>query len=430
MTQEKTRRAPALLSRRTALKGASALAGLGLASRFAWAAGSDAPLRIGFQAHRTGIGAAYGRWYEQTAQAAARLINSTGGIAGRPVELVVEDDGTDPRRGAEVVEKFATAHKVDFVFGTLFSHVVVAAAPRAGDLKMPYLVVSEGYHVPSGSLNRYVFQPCITDVRAQIQAVAPWIFNNLGKKVTVIFPDYAFGYNHRDFFSAAAAQLGGQVRALIPVPPTESSFTRYFPQIPADTDVLYHVMVGPGVLTFVRELGQHFGRGGPALFGFVDSLEAVDIATPGLEYLEGSHLWEGFPRYAGPGESQAAAAYRGLAGVGPDGASLADPGDISTYSHMFGCWETLFVIKQAVEASGYRGPADRPAFIEALEAIESLPEGIEHPQGPKKLIPAIHQGFGHQYISRVADGRLQVVHRSAIEDSMYPPEADYRTQPL
>jgi len=184
------------------------------------------------------------------------------------------------------------------------------------------------------------------------------------------------------------------------------------------------------VLTFVRELGQHFGRGGPALFGFVDSLEAVDIATPGLEYLEGSHLWEGFPRYAGPGESQAAATYRGLAGVGPDGASLADPGDISTYSHMFGCWETLFVIKQAVEASGYRGPADRPAFIEALEAIESLPEGIEHPQGPKKLIPAIHQGFGHQYISRVADGRLQVVHRSAIEDSMYPPEADYRTQPL
>ena len=33
----------------------------------------------------------------------------------------IEDDGTDPKRGAEVVEKFATEHKVDVVFGTLFS---------------------------------------------------------------------------------------------------------------------------------------------------------------------------------------------------------------------------------------------------------------------------------------------------------------------
>ena len=91
--------------------------------------GSDAPIRLGFQVHRTGIGAAYGRWYERTSQAAVQYINDNGGIAGRPVELVIEDDGTDPKRGAEVVEKFAAQHKVDFVFGTLFSHVVIGSAP-------------------------------------------------------------------------------------------------------------------------------------------------------------------------------------------------------------------------------------------------------------------------------------------------------------
>lgn len=47
----------------------------------------------------------YGRWYERTTLAAVKLINKMGGIAGRPVELVTEDDGTDPKRGAEVVEK-------------------------------------------------------------------------------------------------------------------------------------------------------------------------------------------------------------------------------------------------------------------------------------------------------------------------------------
>ena len=104
--------------------------------------------------------------------------------------------------------------------------------------------MSEGHHVASGALNRYTFQPGITDVKAQVSSMAPWIASNLGKKVTMIFPDYAFGYDHRDYFSAAIEKQGGKVLALLPIPATETSYTKYFPQIPSDTEVLYHVMVG------------------------------------------------------------------------------------------------------------------------------------------------------------------------------------------
>ena len=61
------------ISRRSALKGAGAAAGLVLAPgfvRYSQAASSE-PIKIGFQAHRTGIGAAYGRWYEVVTNAAA-----------------------------------------------------------------------------------------------------------------------------------------------------------------------------------------------------------------------------------------------------------------------------------------------------------------------------------------------------------------------
>ena len=336
-----------------------------------------------FQVHRTGIGATYGRWYERTANAAAAYMNENGGIAGRPVELVPEDDGTDPKRGAEVVEKFANQHQVDFVYGPLFSHVVIGSAPRAGELKIPYFVVSEGYHVASGTLNRYVFQPGITDVRAQVQAMAPWVTDNLGKRVTMIFPDYAFGYDHRDYFSAAGRGARGSVAAKIAIPPTESSFTRYFPQIPADTEVLYHVMVGPGVLTFVKEMGEHFGSKRPRIFGFIDSLEGVDIASPGLSFLEGTYLWEAMPRYAGGLDTAANRLYREKVGINADGASVDDPKDVSTNSHMFGCWETLYAIKQGVEQSGYRSrtPGDVAALIEAMEGFRGFNEGIGHPAG-------------------------------------------------
>ena len=421
------------LSRRGALKAlgggiAAAGAATGL-TRFAQAQSSE-PIRIGFQVHRTGIGAAYGRWYDRTTQAAVQRINDGGGINGRPVEIVAEDDGTDPKRGAEVVEKFATQHSCDIAFGTLFSHVVIGSAPRAGELKLPYFVVSEGHHVASGMLNRYTLQPGITDVKSQALSMAPFINANLGKKVTMMFPDYAFGYDHRDNFPPALEALGGEVVAKIAIPPTETSFTRYFPNIPRETDVIYHIMVGPAVLTFVKELGEFFGPSKPELFGFIDSLEAVDISSPGLEFLDGSYFWEGYPRYAQPGQMDFENEYRAAVGVDENGASVSDSKDVSTYGHMFGCWETLHVVKKAMEAADYQGPDDRGALIEAVEAMTDLPHSIEHPQGAKMFNGRTHQVFGPQYITRLVDGRLSLVHTTSIEDTLYDDETDYTVQPL
>ena len=432
----KKRQTPAFETRRNVLKtmavGTGAAAGLSaLPGWVGYAqAQSSEPIRIGFQVHRTGIGAAYGRWYNRVTQAAAKLINAEGGINGRPVEIVAEDDGTDPKRGAEVVEKFATQHKCDIAFGTLFSHVVIGSAPRAGELKLPYFVVSEGHHVASGMLNRYTLQPGITDVKSQVQAMAPYVSSTLGKKVTMIFPDFAFGHDHRDYFSAAIEKQGGKVIQKIAIPPTETSFTKYFPKIPRDTEVIYHVMVGPGVLTFVKEMGEFFGPNKPQIFGFIDSLEAVDLNSPGLEFLEGTYFWEGNPRYAQANQSAHDKFYRQAVGVDANGASVSDPKDVSTYAHMFGCWETLFVVKAGMEAAGYRGPQDRAKLIEAVEAMTDMPLSREHPQGAKRFNGKTHQVFGHQYISQVKGGRLELVHTTSIEDTDYPDETDYTTRPF
>lgn len=415
------------LTRRSALKTLGAAATLPMWTRYAGAQTSE-PIKIGFQKHATGIGASYGRWYDRTTQAVVKMINEGGGINGRMVEVIIEDDGTDAKRGAEVIEKFATQHNVDVAFGTLFSHVVIGSAPRAGELKLPYFVVSEGHHVASGALNRYTLQPGISDVKSQVQAMAPFVADNLGKKVTMIYPDFAFGHDHRDYFSAAIEAQGGEVVELIAIPPTETSFTKYFPRIPRETEVIYHVMVGPAVLTFVKELGEFFGANRPEIFGFIDSLEGVDLASPGLEYLEGTYFWEGNPRYAQEGGSEFDLAFRAAVGVDENGASLDDPADVSTYAHMFGCWETMNVIKAGMEASGYAGPDDRAALIEAVEAMTDMPHSLEHPQGAKLFNGKTHQVFAQQYISKVTDGKLVVAHTASIEDTLYEDEIDYTTQ--
>ena len=52
-------------------------------------------------------------------------------------------------------------------------------------------------------------------------------------------------------------------------------------------------------------------------------------------------------------------AYRAAVGIDDNGAAVGDPKDVSTASHMFGCWETLYVIKKAMEDSRLQG-AGRP----------------------------------------------------------------------
>jgi branched-chain amino acid transport system substrate-binding protein len=418
---------PSALTRRSLLRGAAGagliLSAPGLVGRASAQAGDV--IKLGAPFHRTGIGASYGRWYERTANAALKIINDGGGINGLPVELIVEDDGTDPKRGVEVMEKFATEHKVDAVFGHLFSHVVAATAPRAGELKMPYFLCSETHMLAAGALNRYCFQPAITDVKSQIASMAPYIAGNLGKKITLIYPDYAFGYDHRDNMTSAIEAQGGEVVASIAIPPTETSFTRYMPKIPFNTEVIYHVMVGPAVLTFVKELGEHLGSNRPEIFGFIDSLEAVDMSIPQLEFLEGTYFWEGMPRYAQADQTEFDKFYREKVGVDATGASVEDPKDIATFAHMFAVWETLFAMKAAMEKADYKGPEQKIDFLEAMEGITGFEESNEFPQGAKVFNGKTHQAFGHQNISKVTEGKLEVVYRTSIEETLYPDETDY-----
>ena len=260
--------------------------------------------------------------------------------------------------------------------------------------------------------------------------MAPWIAANAGKKVTMIFPDFAFGYDHRDYLPPALKAQGADVIAQIAIPPTESSFTSYFPQIPAETDVIYHVMVGPAVLTFVKELGEFYGSNRPQLFGFIDSLEAVDINSPGLEFLDGSHFWEGSPRYAQADDSDAPESLSRRRRHRRQWRGGRRPKDVSTAAHMFGCWETLYVIKKAMEDCGLQGPGGPRQAGRGDRGADRIRRRHGAPARRQDLQRQDPPVLRHQNISKVEGGKLKVVHRTTIEDGLYEPEGDYTTQAL
>ncbi len=86
---------------------------------------------------------------------------------------------------------------------------------------------------------------------------------------------------------------------------------------------------------------------------------------------------------------------------------------------MFGCWETLHIVKAGMEASGCAGAGDRSKLIEAVRSMTSMPHSFAHPQGAKEFNGKTTQTFGHQYITKVTNGKL-VAHTTSIRIPIIP----------
>ena len=81
-----------------------------------------------------------------------------------------------------------------------------------------------------------------------------------------------------------------------------------------------------------------------------------------------------------------------------------------------------------MEESGYSGIKDRAKLIEAVESMTNMPLSQAHPQGAKIFNGKTHQTFGHQYITKMTNGKLVLAHTTSIEDTFYPDEVDYTKQ--
>src|SRR5262249_24928223 len=87
------------------------------------------PLKIGMVASLTGPAAEVGRYAIQGAKLAAEEVNKTGGVLGRPIELVIEDDQTTSPGLALAFTKLAGDKDIPAFIGPILSTQVHAIAP-------------------------------------------------------------------------------------------------------------------------------------------------------------------------------------------------------------------------------------------------------------------------------------------------------------
>src|SRR5690242_9580487 len=124
------------LTRRGLLQTTAALAAPAIARA------QTGPLRLGVLTPLTGAGAFDGPRMLKAMQAVANDINAADGLIGRKIELVVEDDETNPEAAVRAAHKLVDVDKVPVIMGTWASAVTTAVAPVCWESKTFLTTVS------------------------------------------------------------------------------------------------------------------------------------------------------------------------------------------------------------------------------------------------------------------------------------------------
>jgi branched-chain amino acid transport system substrate-binding protein len=101
---------------------------------------AQAPIKIGVIEPLSGPVAASGSYVRLGAEIARDWINAKGGINGRKLELVIEDNKSDPKEAASAAEKLIVRDKVPAIMGAWGSSMTLAAMPKLEEYGVPMVV--------------------------------------------------------------------------------------------------------------------------------------------------------------------------------------------------------------------------------------------------------------------------------------------------
>ncbi|WP_407178775.1 ABC transporter substrate-binding protein [Bradyrhizobium sp. STM 3562] len=115
-------------------------------------------IKIGVNEPLTGAFAASGTYVVNGAKIAADEINAKGGILGKKIELVIEDNKSNPTEAAAVAEKLITSDKTPVLMGAWGSSLTLAVMPKLIEYETPMLVETSSSGKITTSGNPYIFR--------------------------------------------------------------------------------------------------------------------------------------------------------------------------------------------------------------------------------------------------------------------------------
>jgi branched-chain amino acid transport system substrate-binding protein len=245
-------------------------------------------IKVGEFASLTGKEATFGTSSHEGTLLAMEELNAAGGVLGKKIELITEDDLSKPGEAATVVNKLIARDGVAAILGEVASSRSLEAAPICQDNRIPMISPSSTNPKVTETGN-FIFRVCFTDI-LQGRILATFAEKTLRAKKVALFTDVKSDYSKglARYFKESFLASGGQIAAELDFNGGDKDFKAQLTAIKSSAPDAIFI---PGYYTDVALIciqAKQLGVTVPIFGG--DGWESEDLVKIGKEAVEGTYF--------------------------------------------------------------------------------------------------------------------------------------------
>ncbi|MCX7143772.1 MAG: ABC transporter substrate-binding protein [Proteobacteria bacterium] len=196
-------------------------------------------IKIGVTQPLTGAFAASGNYVTEGAKIAEAQINAAGGVLGKKIQLVIEDNKSNPTEAVATAEKLIGKDKVPVMLGAWSSTLTLAVMPKLMEYGVPMLVETSSSGKITTSGNPWVFRISPTS-EMEAKAFMPTVKTMGIKKADFLSINNDFGLGAAKEFSAMLKEQGVPIGVMETMDPKATDFSAQLAKIKASgSDTLF-----------------------------------------------------------------------------------------------------------------------------------------------------------------------------------------------
>ena len=273
-----------------------AAATTGALARPALVRAQEETIRIGLMAPLTGVVASGGRemvddfnwfWAQRNNQA-----------ANRKVEVVVEDDGSNPDTALQKARRLVEQSRVSFLFGNLLANTGLAVANYVKGTGTPYFIpiIAADDLTQRGRIKNVVRVAGYTASQCT-RPLADWALKQGYRKIATVSQDYAFGHEQCGGLAQTFTEGGGAITGQFWHPINTSDFSSYLGQLAGSgADAIFAMQTGADAVRFFQQYASFGLKGRIPLLCSMNASDQSVIRTMGPEVegvVSAAHFAEG-----------------------------------------------------------------------------------------------------------------------------------------
>lgn len=215
--------------------------------------------KIGAVVSATGPAAPLGEPEKKTLEMIEEQVNEAGGINGHKIEIIIEDDQTDPKNAATAVSKLIDEEGVIAIIGGTITPSTLAMKPETAKAKIPHMAMAAGVPITEAP-NEWIFRTAQSDAVA-VQKVIDYLSDTLKiKKFAILNDANAFGQSGAEQLKKGAPEAGLEVVASESYKTEDTNMTAQLTKIKgtdAEVIVVWGTNPGPAIIAKnMKELGM------------------------------------------------------------------------------------------------------------------------------------------------------------------------------